>query len=263
VLSLHKLLAGATAVFLLAGIGIVGAFAQSADPSLTGDGGATVGSVSSSAIVTSQNLQRVCTLIDFEGLGNIQPVGTIGDATFSSAFALIDFDAGGTGNIANEPSPSTVLAPNFLSPFATVTLANPADEISFFYTSPFVGPSEVRVFNAANILLATIPLPQTPPGPGDPTGGQFGTWVQKTHNEASFVIKSLELVGGGVSDRTDYDDFVFCTENGVPPGQAIGGNIIPLDTTMVLAAGAQYTAAWMIPAIVSAIGIAIVIARKI
>jgi len=43
---------------------------------------------------------------------------------------------------------------------------------------------------------------------------------------------------------------------------AVGGNIIPLDSTMVLAAGAQYTAAWMIPAIVSAIGIAIVIARK-
>jgi len=43
---------------------------------------------------------------------------------------------------------------------------------------------------------------------------------------------------------------------------AIGGEIIPLDSTMILAAGAQYTAAWMIPVIVSAIGIAIVIARK-
>jgi len=43
---------------------------------------------------------------------------------------------------------------------------------------------------------------------------------------------------------------------------AVGGDIIPLDTTMVLAAGAQYTAAWMIPVLVSAIGIGIVIARK-
>jgi len=43
---------------------------------------------------------------------------------------------------------------------------------------------------------------------------------------------------------------------------AVGGELIPLDTTMVLAAGAQYTAAWMIPVIVSGIGIAIVIARK-
>jgi len=43
---------------------------------------------------------------------------------------------------------------------------------------------------------------------------------------------------------------------------AVGGDIIPLDTTMILVSGAQYTAAWMIPVIVSGIGIAIVIARK-
>jgi len=44
--------------------------------------------------------------------------------------------------------------------------------------------------------------------------------------------------------------------------RAIGGNLIQMETTSVLAAGAQYTAAWMIPVIVSAIGIGIVIARK-
>jgi len=44
--------------------------------------------------------------------------------------------------------------------------------------------------------------------------------------------------------------------------RAIGGDMIQMETTLVLAAGAQYTAAWMIPAIVSAIGIGIVIARK-
>ena len=43
---------------------------------------------------------------------------------------------------------------------------------------------------------------------------------------------------------------------------AVGGEFIGLETTSVLAAGAQYTAAWMIPVIVSAIGIGIVIARK-
>jgi len=46
------------------------------------------------------------------------------------------------------------------------------------------------------------------------------------------------------------------------PKSAIGGEIIPLDTTIVLVAGSQYTAAWMIPVIVSGIGFAIVIARK-
>ncbi len=50
---------------------------------------------------------------------------------------------------------------------------------------------------------------------------------------------------------------IFCQ-----PVPAVGGEIIPLDSTMVLIAGTQMTAAWMIPVIVSAIGIGIVIARK-
>jgi len=42
----------------------------------------------------------------------------------------------------------------------------------------------------------------------------------------------------------------------------VGGEFIGVDTTSVLVAGTQSTAAWMIPVIVSAIGIGIVIARK-
>jgi len=44
--------------------------------------------------------------------------------------------------------------------------------------------------------------------------------------------------------------------------RAVGGDMIQMETTSILAAGAQYTAAWMIPVLVSGIGIAIVIARK-
>jgi len=44
--------------------------------------------------------------------------------------------------------------------------------------------------------------------------------------------------------------------------RAIGGDMIQMETTSILAAGTQYTAAWMIPVLVSGIGIAIVIARK-
>ncbi len=43
---------------------------------------------------------------------------------------------------------------------------------------------------------------------------------------------------------------------------SVGGELIPLDTTSLLLAGTQMNAAWMIPVIVSSIGIAIVIARK-
>jgi len=43
---------------------------------------------------------------------------------------------------------------------------------------------------------------------------------------------------------------------------AVGGWFFEVDETALLVAGAQMNAAWMIPAIVSAIGIGIVIARK-
>ena len=46
-------------------------------------------------------------------------------------------------------------------------------------------------------------------------------------------------------------------------GPMVGGELIPLDATMVLVAGTHSLAARMIPVIVSAIGIAIVIARKL
>ena len=44
--------------------------------------------------------------------------------------------------------------------------------------------------------------------------------------------------------------------------QAVGGDMIQMETTSILAAGAQYTAAWMIPTLIAAAGIGIVIARK-
>jgi len=47
-----------------------------------------------------------------------------------------------------------------------------------------------------------------------------------------------------------------------PPPTAIGGELIPIETTSLILAGTQSVAAWMIPVLVSAIGIGIVIARK-
>jgi len=57
-------------------------------------------------------------------------------------------------------------------------------------------------------------------------------------------------------DRIHFDKIVFNV-----PG-AVGGTLIPIDATSLLLAGTQMTASWMIPAIIAAIGIGIVIARK-
>ena len=77
------------------------------------------------------------------------------------------------------------------------------------------------------------------------------------------------------NDPIDCDDGEFCTidscdsatgcfttPNTAPECQLVAGSLTPIDTTMVLAAGVQSISAWMIPIIVSAAGIAIVIARK-
>ena len=80
------------------------------------------------------------------------------------------------------------------------------------------------------------------------------------------IIKTLEFVGPNPIISQAQQIFIEIHQNPtvqiIENGGPVGGEIIPLDSTMVLAAGAQYSAAWMIPVIVSGIGIAIVIARK-
>jgi len=75
-----------------------------------------------------------------------------------------------------------------------------------------------------------------------------GTWLDE-HNECESGAEKCISVWQSCLDTK------MCRS-------AVGGEFIGIETTSVLAAGAQYTAAWMIPVIVSAIGIGIVIARK-
>jgi len=83
--------------------------------------------------------------------------------------------------------------------------------------------------------------------------------IGQSYNPGAAVPDEVGISSGVPVTNFAFDDWAFRTFSDVA---AIGGDIVPLDTTMVLAAGAQYTAAWMIPVLVSGIGIAIVIARK-
>jgi len=70
-------------------------------------------------------------------------------------------------------------------------------------------------------------------------------------------------LGGSPPNDIGIDNIkISCAEDILPPMMAIGGDMIQMKTTSILAAGAQYNAAWMIPVLVSAIGIGIVVARK-
>lgn len=118
-------------------------------------------------------------LITFEGPANNTPVGSFYApvATFSpGAIALVDADAGGGGNFANEPSPNTIM----YGPSGPVTMDVPWGfrTISFYYTNRGVIGS-ISLFAGAGgtgMALGSYNLFVTPLGSGDPNGGTFGNW---------------------------------------------------------------------------------------
>jgi len=60
----------------------------------------------------------------------------------------------------------------------------------------------------------------------------------------------------------DKIDFIAAPNSVSIPPAMVAGSLTPIDTTMVLVAGTQSIASWMIPVIVAGIGIGIVVARK-
>jgi len=97
--------------------------------------------------------------------------------------------------------------------------------------------------------------------------------VFSPENDVHLKCYEIDQQTIGLSPRTFTDQFgefpeelgithKLCTFAEKIDGRAVGGDLIPLDSTMVLVAGTHSVAAWMIPVIVSGIGFAIVIARK-
>jgi hypothetical protein len=157
--------------------------------------------------------------MDFEGLGNLDNIqefyngglsgmgytGTNHGVSFSdNALALIDADNGGTGNIANEPSPSTVLF------FLTGTAATMNVDAGFlegfsFYYSSVAYDGVVNVYDGLNgtgQVLASLNLPALGYGIGDPNGA-YGNWasVGVTFNG---VAKSIDF--GGTANYIVFDN---------------------------------------------------------
>ncbi len=72
----------------------------------------------------------------------------------------------------------------------------------------------------------------------------------------------LVFAGSPSEEQQCRDQFQECILFVFDDSCAVGGSMIQMETTSILAAGAQYTAAWMIPTLIAAAGIGIVIARK-
>jgi hypothetical protein len=167
--------------------------------------------------------------LDFEGLQNLEEIrefynggtGSLGSSgtdygiSFSpNSLAIIDDDAGGTGNIGGLPSPVTVAF--FLS--GTADIMNVADGFdtgfSFFY-SAVNNPGFVNVYDGlggTGNLLATINLPLTPNGGSDPACN-FNNFCPFVPIGVAFdgIAKSVDF--GGVANQVAFDNITLGSEN--------------------------------------------------
>ena len=181
----------------------------------------TMVALASAALFTLPAAASVITL-DFEGAGNQAALldfyngGTdsagnsgsnYGVSFGGNALSLVDADAGGSGNFANEPSPSTIMF--FLSGTAVLNYAPGfTSGFSFYYSSST--DADVNVYsgeNATGTLLGTIHLnAQAFNGcSGDPTG-QFCNWSAAGVAFAG-IAKSIDF--GGTVNQTGYDNITF------------------------------------------------------
>ena len=80
----------------------------------------------------------------------------------------------------------------------------------------------------------------------------------QTCEEAEMGLAMCTPGPPGLACRVTYNGFL----DDLMCRSAVGGDMIQMETTSILAAGAQYTMAWMIPTLIAAAGIGIVIARK-
>jgi hypothetical protein len=167
-------------------------------------------------------------VLTFEGVGNDTPVGNFynggaggnfGISFSNNGLGIIDSDAGGTGNIGGEPSPSTVLY--FLSGgAATMNVAAGFDTGFSFYYSAIVYTGFVNVYDGVDgsgNLLAHIDLSLTPYGGAPDPNGAYSPFVPIG---VSFngVAKSVDF--GGTADYIAFDNITLgaSVPGGVPDG---------------------------------------------
>lgn len=176
-------------------------------------------------------------VLTFEGVGDAIAIenyynggagGNLGVAFGSNALSVIDSDAGGIGNIANEPSANTVMF--FLSGSnAYMNVASGfTNGFSFFYSS--ASAASVNVYDGLDgtgNVLATLNLANqyNLNCSGDPNG-QFCNW---TPVGVTFTGTAKSVGFGGTANYVAFDDITI--------GNAVPGNpvMVPEPSAIAIA----------------------------
>ena len=177
--------------------------------------------IAAPVVLTFEGLQDQENILDFYngGTGSAGSSGpNIGVAFAVGALALIDADAGGSGNFANEPSADTIAF--FLTVQAlTMNVAAGFDTgFSFFYTSSTAATIEVwSGVNGTGALLGTLNLIAQHTANGC-TGDPSGTFCNWTAVGVAFAGTAMSVVFAGTANQTGFDDITLFSDT---PGRAV------------------------------------------
>ncbi|PKP30010.1 MAG: PEP-CTERM sorting domain-containing protein [Bacteroidetes bacterium HGW-Bacteroidetes-16] len=170
-------------------------------------------------------------VLDFEGLGDLDDIngfynggisgagysGTNYGIEFSVALGLIDSDAGGSGNFANEPSPSTVMFFTSASQAQMNVAAGFTTGFSVFYCSSVTGSIEVYDgLDGTGNLVGSVSLT---PNVGSCTGDPNGSYCQWDPVAVPFSGTARSVVFIGAADLIAFDDVTF---GSITPGPTPG-----------------------------------------
>lgn len=194
--------------------------------------GSLVEEVSTGDTLTFEGLQDNEPVLNYyngglggNGSGSGPPLGVIFSPT---ALAIIDADAGGSGNFGGEPSPSTILF--FLTGTAVMNVPSGFTTGFSFYYSAINSPGSVIVYsglNATGNVLASIQLPLTQSsGAPDPTG-QFSPLVP-VGVSFSGIARSVDF--GGTVNQIGFDNITFGSQTPNPGA----GQCAPNATTLCI-----------------------------
>lgn len=155
---------------------------------------------------------RQCTTIDFEGVGNLAAIPDFDGISSPGWLGIIDADAGGSGNFAQEPTPETIAFWLGGDPGSRdIVMSNKASKLEFYYASSVT--VTMQALDEAGVVLATsVGAPNFNLGTGDPTG-QYNRWDPLKVEVQGNTIKTVRVTGN--TNNTGIDNLKVCTTIGI------------------------------------------------